>query len=53
MGFSLFCFHRRGILIALAGDYCGDYCGDFSSHHSSNSDYAVTEEENKQEELKW
>lgn len=49
MGFLLFCFHRRGILIALAGDYCGD----FSSHHSSDSDYAVMEEENKQEELKW
>lgn len=52
MGFLLFCFHRRGILIALA-DYCGDYCGDFSTHHSSDSDYAVLEEENKQEELKW
>ncbi|KAM4789568.1 OX-2 membrane glycoprotein-like isoform 4-T4 [Cyanocitta cristata] len=39
---------RRGIFIALAGDYC-----DFSSHHSSDSDYAVLEEDNMQEELKW
>ncbi|XP_068879302.1 OX-2 membrane glycoprotein-like isoform X12 [Aphelocoma coerulescens] len=39
---------RRGIFIALAGDYRGD----FSSHHSYDSDYAVLEEDNMQEELK-
>lgn len=44
----MFCFHRRGIIIALAGDYCGA----FSSHHSSDSDYAVLEEDPMPEELK-
>ncbi|XP_014108765.1 PREDICTED: uncharacterized protein LOC102105245 [Pseudopodoces humilis] len=40
---------RKGIIIALAGDYCGVSC----SHHSSDSDYTVLEEDPVQEELKW
>lgn len=49
MCFLLFCFHRRGILVALADGYCGD----FNCHHSSDSDHAVLEEEDMQEGLKW
>lgn len=49
MDVLLFCFHRRGIVIALAGDYCGD----FSSHDCSDSVLEELEEDPMQEELKW
>ncbi|RLW03260.1 hypothetical protein DV515_00006534, partial [Chloebia gouldiae] len=39
---------KGGIDTALAGDYCGAF-----SNHSSDSDYAVLEEDPMQEELRW
>lgn len=49
MYFLLFYFHRGGVLVAFADDYCAS----LNSHHSYNSDYAVPEEEDMQEGLKW
>lgn len=49
MGVLLFCFHRKGIITALGGDYCSAS----DSHHGSDSDYAGPEEDPMQEKLKW